>query len=94
MSRVGMHLSRVALVGAIALGCITTWQVPARAGSDNSNDTYAGDVTLFSLPPGTLIASEYVGFRMSPPTKTFSASSREDKRRFRQLSTCTRAYRD
>jgi hypothetical protein len=63
MSRVGMHPSRVALVGAIALGCITTWQVPARAGSDNSNDTYAGDVTLFSLPPGTLIASEYVGFR-------------------------------
>lgn len=63
MLRVGTRLSRVTLLGAVIVGSISMWQGPARAGSDNSNDTYAGDVTLFSLPPGTLIASEYVGFR-------------------------------
>jgi len=39
------------------------WQGQAYAGSDNSNDAWAGDVTFFAVPPGTLIASEYLGCR-------------------------------
>jgi hypothetical protein len=35
---------------------------PAIAGSDNSTDAYAGDYPLASLPPGTFVALEYLGY--------------------------------
>ena len=53
---------RLVLVGAAIIGSFL-WQGQAYAGSDNSNDAWAGDVTLFALPPGTVIASEYLGYR-------------------------------
>jgi hypothetical protein len=37
-------------------------QKPANAGSDNSTDTYAGDYASASLPPGTFIALQYLGY--------------------------------
>jgi hypothetical protein len=43
-------------------GSVVGWQAPAIAGSDNSSDTYAGDYTAGSLPPGTFIALQYAGF--------------------------------
>jgi outer membrane putative beta-barrel porin/alpha-amylase len=52
-----------AVVACAAVVSAIVWQGQARAGSDNSNDAWAGDVTLFALPPGTLIASEYLGYR-------------------------------
>ena len=53
---------RVAQI-VLALGALTNWQGSALAGSDNSNDAWAGDVGLLVLPSGTLIASEYLGYR-------------------------------
>jgi hypothetical protein len=35
---------------------------PAIAGSDNSTDTWAGDYASASLPPGTFVALQYLGY--------------------------------
>jgi hypothetical protein len=52
-----------ALTGAAVLfGSIVSWYAPARAGSDNSSDTYAGDYTGGSLPSGTFVAIQYLGY--------------------------------
>jgi hypothetical protein len=37
----------------------------AYAGSDNSSNTWAGDVNGIALPPGTFIAIDYTGYRHS-----------------------------
>jgi hypothetical protein len=47
---------------AMLVGGIVSWQAPAIAGSDNSSDTYAGDYTGGSLPTGTFIALQYLGY--------------------------------
>jgi hypothetical protein len=52
-----------AIVACAAVVSAILWQGQARAGSDNSNNAWAGDVTLFAVPPGTLIALEYLGYR-------------------------------
>ena len=44
------------------LGSIVGWHASASAGSDHSSDTYAGDYTGGSLPPGTFIALQYLGY--------------------------------
>jgi len=49
----------------LVAGSIVGWQAPARAGSDNSSDTYAGDYSAGSLPTGTFIALQYLGFAHS-----------------------------
>jgi hypothetical protein len=52
-----------ALTGAAVLvGSIVGWQASAIAGSDNSSDTYAGDYTGGSLPVGTFVAIQYLGY--------------------------------
>jgi hypothetical protein len=52
-----------ALTGAAVLfGSIVGWYAPAMAGSDNSSDTYAGDYTGGSLPNGTFVALQYLGY--------------------------------
>src|SRR5215470_3952202 len=45
-----------ALLGSVG------WQASAIAGSDNSSDTYAGDYQGGSLPTGTFLAIQYMGF--------------------------------
>jgi hypothetical protein len=47
---------------AVLLGSFVTWVSAAIAGSDKSSDTYAGDYTGGSLPIGTFIALQYVGY--------------------------------
>src|SRR5262249_20192818 len=37
-------------------------QTPVMAGSDNSTDVYAGDYALASLPSGTFVAAQYLGY--------------------------------
>src|SRR5215475_325713 len=54
--------SKAALLGAAALFGLVHWNAPAIAGSDNSSDTYAGDYAGGSLPTGTFIALQYLGF--------------------------------
>ena len=49
----------------LVAGSIVGWQAPAMAGSDNSSDTYAGDYSAGSLPTGTFIALQYLGFAHS-----------------------------
>jgi hypothetical protein len=57
------HWSTGALTGASVLfGSVVGWHAQAIAGSDNSSDTYAGDYTGGSLPPGTFIALQYLGY--------------------------------
>jgi hypothetical protein len=53
------------LAGVVMLGLLGGWHGPAVAGSDHSTDAYGGDVTLFALPPGTLVVTEYLGYRQS-----------------------------
>jgi hypothetical protein len=48
---------------ALLFGSMVGWHAPAIAGSDNSSDTYAGDYTGGSLPAGTFIAFQYLGYR-------------------------------
>jgi hypothetical protein len=55
-------LRKIALVGAVVAGSVC-WQVTAFAGSDNSSDSYAGDVNALVLPPGTVVATQYLGYR-------------------------------
>src|SRR5579862_5637319 len=43
-----------------AIAWLAIWQGPAQAGSDNSNDTYAGDVNWLAVPTGTAILQEYI----------------------------------
>jgi hypothetical protein len=50
---------RAAALGASLLGGFTA----AYAGSDNSSDTWAGDVNGIALPTGTFIAIDYAGWR-------------------------------
>jgi hypothetical protein len=50
---------QAAAFGASLLGGLTA----AYAGSDNSSDTWAGDVNGLALPPGTFIAIDYTGWR-------------------------------
>jgi hypothetical protein len=52
-----------ALAGAVMFGCIAGWHGAALAGSDNSNDAWAGDIGLLALPPGSVVATEYLGYR-------------------------------
>jgi hypothetical protein len=55
--------STKALMGASVLFAgIVGWHAQAIAGSDNSSDTYAGDYTGGSLPPGTFVALQYLGY--------------------------------
>jgi hypothetical protein len=57
------HWSVSALTGTTLLFASTVgWHAPAIAGSDNSNDTYAGDYTGGSLPKGTFVALQYLGY--------------------------------
>src|SRR5262249_28585068 len=49
----------------ILFGSIVGWQAPAIAGSDNSSDTYAGDYQGGSLPPGTFLFLQYMGYSHS-----------------------------
>ena len=49
----------------LVAGSIVGWHAPAMAGSDNSSDTYAGDYSAGSLPTGTFIALQYLGFAHS-----------------------------
>jgi len=58
-----MSLKAVAIASVIVTGCLTGWGRSAFAGSDNSSNTYAGDVTALALPTGTFIALEYLGYR-------------------------------
>jgi hypothetical protein len=54
---------RIAATSAMLAGCFLGGGGAALAGSDNSSDTYAGDVNSLALPPGTFIALEYLGYR-------------------------------
>ena len=54
-------LAMGAAVAGSIIGCAST----AFAGSDNSSDTYAGDVNGIALPAGTFLAIEYLGWRDS-----------------------------
>jgi hypothetical protein len=66
--RGGRHRTSKSLKLAAACllaGGIVGWQAPAIAGSDNSSDTYAGDYAAGSLPAGTFIALQYMGFAHS-----------------------------
>jgi hypothetical protein len=47
---------------AILLGTIVGSCAPANAGSDHNTDTYAGDYTGGSLPAGTFVALQYLGY--------------------------------
>jgi hypothetical protein len=61
MTSTSMRLTAACLV----VGSIVSWQAPAIAGSDNSSDTYAGDYSAGSLPPGTFLVLQYAGFAHS-----------------------------
>jgi hypothetical protein len=49
------------LAALLVFGSTVGWHATAFAGSDNSSDTYAGDYTGGSLPPGTFIVLQYFG---------------------------------
>ena len=53
-------VAAAAFAGSV-IGCASA----AFAGSDNSSDTYAGDVNGIALPAGTFLAIEYLGWRDS-----------------------------
>jgi hypothetical protein len=59
----GVSLRSIVVASAIVTGCLTGWGGRAFAGSDNSSDTYAGDVNSLGLPAGTFIVLEYLGYR-------------------------------
>ncbi len=51
-------------VGALACtGMLLGSMASALAGSDNSSNTYAGDVNGLALPTGTFLAIDYLGYR-------------------------------
>ena len=61
-----MRFSIISLAGAGALFAgIVASDVPAIAASDNSNDAWAGDYTLASLPTGSFLALQYLGYARS-----------------------------
>src|SRR5271165_643233 len=62
MSSTSMRWRSRALAAAAILFA-TGAQTPALAGSDNSTDTYAGDITAIGLPAGTFIVLDYTGWR-------------------------------
>jgi hypothetical protein len=47
---------------AVLFAGMVGWHSPAIAGSDNSSDAYAGDYTGGSLPTGTVVALQYLGY--------------------------------
>jgi hypothetical protein len=47
---------------AVVFAATVGWHARAIAGSDNSSDTYAGDYTGGSLPAGTFVALQYLGY--------------------------------
>jgi hypothetical protein len=51
--------------GALAGGALLLGATSAFAGSDNSSDTYAGDVNGLALPAGTFLVLNYTGYRHS-----------------------------
>jgi hypothetical protein len=51
--------------GALAGGALLLGATGAFAGSDNSSDTYAGDVNGLALPAGTFLVINYTGYRHS-----------------------------
>jgi hypothetical protein len=55
--RIGALIGTGLLFGSLLSAC-----APAVAGSDNTSDTYAGDYTGGSLPVGTFIALQYLGY--------------------------------
>jgi hypothetical protein len=67
-----MRFSQVVLAATMMVSCLTGWQAAAFAGSDNSNNAWAGDVGLLALPPGTVVATEYIGYRHSDEYVTSS----------------------
>ena len=57
---------RMALTGAVAmLGAVVGGNNPAIAASDNNPHTYAGDYQGGSLPIGTAVVSQYLGYAQS-----------------------------
>lgn len=50
---------------AITAGSVVGLQTSAFAGSDNSSDTWAGDIPAIQLPEGTFLAIDYTGYRHS-----------------------------
>jgi hypothetical protein len=52
----------VLLSATVLFFSVVGGQKPANAGSDNSTDTYAGDYASASLPPGTFVALQYLGY--------------------------------
>jgi hypothetical protein len=54
---------RGAVAGAAMLLGAAGMQTSAFAGSDNSSDTWAGDVNGIALPTGTFLAIDYMGYR-------------------------------
>jgi hypothetical protein len=65
MINAGVHCRRMAFAGAMTVSCVVGWHTSAFGGSDNSSDTYAGDVNGLALPEGTVLAIEYLGYRHS-----------------------------
>jgi hypothetical protein len=55
-------LNTVALTSTAVIFAVAASYIPVKAGSDNSADPYAGDYTLGSLPTGTFIAAQYLGY--------------------------------
>src|SRR5258706_15490957 len=51
--------------GALAGGALLLGATSAFAGSDNSSDTYAGDVNGLALPACTFLVLNYTGYRHS-----------------------------
>jgi hypothetical protein len=63
----GVMRSRLGCAGALTwaallFGGMVCSHAPAIAGSDNGSDTYAGDYTGGSLPPGTFVFLQYLGY--------------------------------
>jgi hypothetical protein len=71
--RSGTRLRQIALAGAVVVSS-AGWQVSAFAGSDHSSDTYAGDVNALVLPPGTVVATQYLGYRQGDQYNTSNAN--------------------
>jgi hypothetical protein len=55
-------LSVGALTSIVVIFAMAASYMPAKAGSDNNSDPYAGDYTFGSLPTGTFIAAQYQGY--------------------------------
>jgi hypothetical protein len=63
--RTGASKSLKLTAACLLTGSIVGWQAPAFAGSDNSSDAYAGEYSAGSLPTGTFLALQYLGFSHS-----------------------------